>query len=372
MAYLNLSYKHTRKPNHSVPVDKSNPLSKGLLHQSLFNQTFSDLSNITPIVGTGATKKVTRDGRSYHLDGTANGNLDFGDASFQDNSIGLTFELIFTLDDLSSEKKMVAKWGGDGSTQSLLLSILASGAIQVAYYNSTDAFIIGATAGSVITANKRYHIICEAMGANWKFWANGVLYNVTGDAAPTVVLNNTANSLYVGRDDSGGYVTGDISLVRFYDHTRTFKQGEVNELYTNPYQLLQPISQNINIDGSASDITAPVLSSPTGTKTGSTTASGTVSTDEGNGTLYFIATTNATETAATIKAGSSQSVTATGSQAVTFTGLTASTTYYAHYVQDDAASNESNVVVSASFTTDAASSFNIVWAIQQSSMIGAR
>lgn len=100
------------------------------------------------------------------------------------------------------------------------------------------------------------------------------------------------------------------------------------------------------------DATAPVLSSPTGTATGSTTASGTVSTDEGNGTLYFYASTNASETAATIKAsGSSQAVSGTGSQAVSFTGLTGSTTYYAHYVQDDASSNESNVVSSSSFKT---------------------
>jgi len=103
------------------------------------------------------------------------------------------------------------------------------------------------------------------------------------------------------------------------------------------------------------DTTAPILSLPTGTKTGSTTASGTVTTDEGNGTLYFTATTNATETAATIKTGSSQAVSTTGVQNVTFTGLTPSTVYYAHYVHDDAASNESNTQHSASFTTDAAS-----------------
>jgi len=104
----------------------------------------------------------------------------------------------------------------------------------------------------------------------------------------------------------------------------------------------------------ASDVTAPILSSPTGTKTGSTTADGTVSTDEGNGTLYFTATTNATETAATIKTGSSQAVSTTGVQNVSFTSLSPSTTYYAHYVHDDAASNESNTQHSASFTTDAA------------------
>lgn len=108
------------------------------------------------------------------------------------------------------------------------------------------------------------------------------------------------------------------------------------------------------------DETAPVLSLPTGTKTDDTTASGTVTTDESNGTLYYYATTNASETAATIKAsGDSQTVTTTGLQNVSFTGLSPSTVYYAHYVQDDSESNESNVVSSTSFTTDAPS-FTIV------------
>lgn len=106
----------------------------------------------------------------------------------------------------------------------------------------------------------------------------------------------------------------------------------------------------------AADATAPTLTSPTGTQTGSTTASGTVSTDEGNGTLYYLASTNATETAATVKAASSQAVSGTGSQSVSFTGLTASTTYYAHYCHRDAAGNDSTVANSTSFTTAAAAS----------------
>ena len=101
----------------------------------------------------------------------------------------------------------------------------------------------------------------------------------------------------------------------------------------------------------AGDITAPTLTSPTATTTGTTTASGTVSTNEANGTLYYLATTNATESVATVKAGSSQAVSATGVQNVSFTGLTGSTTYYAHYVHTDAANNDSARVSSASFTT---------------------
>ena len=111
----------------------------------------------------------------------------------------------------------------------------------------------------------------------------------------------------------------------------------------------------VSVTGTA-DTTAPTLTSPTGTQTGSTTASGTVSTDEANGTLYYLASANATETAATVKAASSQAVSATGSQSVSFTGLTASTTYYAHYCHRDTAGNDSTVSNSASFTTAAGGS----------------
>lgn len=98
------------------------------------------------------------------------------------------------------------------------------------------------------------------------------------------------------------------------------------------------------------DVTAPVLSSPTATTTGTTTASGTVSTDEGNGTLYWYVSANASESSATIQTGSSQAVSGTGVQNVSVTGQTAGTTRRIHYVHVDAATNESNVVSSSTFT----------------------
>lgn len=102
------------------------------------------------------------------------------------------------------------------------------------------------------------------------------------------------------------------------------------------------------------DTAAPTLTSPTASATGTTTASGSVTTDEANGTLYYLASTNATEPVATVKAGSSQAVSASGVQNVTVTGLTASTSYYLHFVHTDAAANDSTVATSAQFTTAAA------------------
>lgn len=101
------------------------------------------------------------------------------------------------------------------------------------------------------------------------------------------------------------------------------------------------------------DTTAPTLTSPTASATGATTASGSVTTNEANGTLYYLASANASESAATVKAGSSQAVTAAGEQPVTITGLTAATPYYPHYLHRDAAGNDSAVASGAQFTTSA-------------------
>lgn len=119
-------------------------------------------------------------------------------------------------------------------------------------------------------------------------------------------------------------------------------------------------------DLSSTDSTAPTLSSPTGTASGSTAATGTVSTDEANGTLDAVVTTSATTpSAAQIQAGQdhtgaaaaatdlNNTVSSTGVQNVSFTGLTAATTYYVHYVHEDAAANVSTAATSASFATSA-------------------
>lgn len=109
-------------------------------------------------------------------------------------------------------------------------------------------------------------------------------------------------------------------------------------------------------DLSAADTTPPSLTSPTATATGPTTASGSVTSNEANGTLYYLASTNATETDVTVRAAASQAVTQSATpQSVSFTGLTAATPYYPHYLHRDAAGNDSAVASGAQFTTDALS-----------------
>lgn len=109
---------------------------------------------------------------------------------------------------------------------------------------------------------------------------------------------------------------------------------------------------------------APVLANPTDTKTGATTATLTVFTDQRGGTLYAVVTTSDTApTAAQVKAGQdhagaaatfagSQTITSTGTKTVSATGLTTATQYYAHFMHENADGYQSLVVSGDGFLTD--------------------
>lgn len=110
----------------------------------------------------------------------------------------------------------------------------------------------------------------------------------------------------------------------------------------------------------APDVTAPLLFNPTGDKLGAYGAVGSVSTNEANGTLYSLISTDNTlidvdDDPFWIAVGKqTQSVTAIGTQNVTFGGLAPLTTYTIYFGHEDAAGNRSNVARSLSLTTDAA------------------
>lgn len=161
---------------------------------------------------------------------------------------------------------------------------------------------------------------------------------------------------YVGRrDDSTTHQQDKWHLIAFF--SGLLVEADFDALRDDWFGTL--------FESSGGDVTAPVLTSPTGTATGATTADVGATTDEGNGTLYAVATTSATQpNAAQIKAGQdhtgaaapwggSQAVASVGAKTLGATGLTASTGYYAHLIHTDTATNDSNIVTSAQFTTDA-------------------
>jgi hypothetical protein len=185
--------------------------------------------------------------------------------------------------------------------------------------------------------------------------------------AITVTAGNMAVDFHVhtkGDSISGPAVVGSQTLAdgflstdsTFY-HNMSYLLNATSMGWAWSGPTAQTQSQSvIELKASAvADTAAPTLTSPTSASTGTTTGSGAVTTDEGNGTLYYLASTNATETAATVKAsGATLAITSTGSKPVTVSGLIASTAYYLHFLHRDAANNDSTVANSASFTTAAA------------------
>lgn len=109
---------------------------------------------------------------------------------------------------------------------------------------------------------------------------------------------------------------------------------------------------------------APTLTNQTGSVTGPTSLDGSVDTDQGNGTLYFVTTTSATSPSATqVKNGQdnagatasdsgSQSVSATGTQSIKSSGLIPNTSYWIHFMHENTGAEQSSVVTTSELTTD--------------------
>lgn len=191
----------------------------------------------------------------------------------------------------------------------------------------------------------------------------------TVTTTPALTVGNGALALYALNGDSASFVSflDNGSAVYEYGNNTNFGNrrlawgagrvsGELGIEITGGSHALIVVELEYPIP----DTLAPVLSSPTATETSDVAMSGTVTTDEDNGTLYWFISTSATPpSAANLKAGigataaGSQAVNATGVQNISDNGLSASTTYYAHYLHTDTASNDSNIVTSASFTTEA-------------------
>jgi hypothetical protein len=176
------------------------------------------------------------------------------------------------------------------------------------------------------------------------------------------------------------YASGENTPTLVYTINRTVDSGETcsDFDYTQPTNGVEDIAGNdlasfsnqhalvTNNSTVGADVTAPVLSNPVDDNAGSSDGALTVDTDEDNGTLYWVISTSASApSAAQVKAGQmhtgsaaadsgSQAVTVTGTQTISGeSGLTPSTTYYGHFMHEDAATNQSTVASGNGFTTDA-------------------
>ncbi len=198
---------------------------------------------------------------------------------------------------------------------------------------------------------------------------NGTLYwvvttSVTSPSSARVKAGQDHNG--IAADDSGSQVvsgTGVQNLSPAPSGLTSETTYYIHFMHENASAVQSAVASG---DGfTTADVTAPTLSSPTDAANGSTAATGSVSTNEGNGTLYWVVSTSGTApSAAQVKAGNDHTGSAaadSGSQAVSGTGvqtlspapsgLTASTAYTIHFMHEDAAANQSSVSSGDGFTT---------------------
>lgn len=239
------------------------------------------------------------------------------------------------------------------------------------YEVSADFYMAGT--GSSLTAGVCARIVDGALTCYWARFRPGTGWQLFryNSATPTQLGSTYAETISAGvtrrirlkveGSDISVYRDAEGSpIITVTDGSPLASAGYVGVLLSNS-STDGPHLDNFSADTLAGDATAPILSSPTGTATGSTTATIGATTDEGNGTLYGYVSTSATPPSGTdLKAGTgavwsgSASVSSTGAKTLSATGLTASTAYYAHLLHTDAATNDSNIVTSAQFTTSAA------------------
>lgn len=234
--------------------------------------------------------------------------------------------------------------------------------------DSGSCGVVGRMSTSAATGYLAQH---DEFNAAWRLFkfidgsytqlGSSYLQSLTTDQPYTVKLEMIGTAIKV-------YVDG-VERISATDSSITAAGRAGINVYANGGTIGDSANHHLDdfdaVDIGAGDTTAPVLTSPTGTQTGPTTATVGATTDEGNGTLYAVVTASATApSVAQIKAGQNESgaaavwsgsvaVSSTGAKTLNATGLTASTSYYAHLVHADSAGNNSNVVSSAQFATAA-------------------
>lgn len=142
--------------------------------------------------------------------------------------------------------------------------------------------------------------------------------------------------------------------IKSFDHTmRTVISTETSGIGITPFEATA-----IQLDQ-----TLPLLTNPTATSTGLSTATGNVNTTKNTGIMYWVVSTSSskpsksqvkagqTHTGISAPAHAGNAVSTSGQQTVFAISLSTDVIYYFHFMHEDASGNQSDVVTSNQFTT---------------------
>lgn len=247
-------------------------------------------------------------------------------------------------------------------------STITTGVYTISAGATNDAITITPTVTAPTTTDLEFDGITVAEGTIW------AVVVPTADTAPTATeIKNgqrSGGSAAVWDDGRSVLDTNPYTVEAFGLSAVAYKAYAVHENGTNNFGTVA-----VSAEFTPADVTAPVLSSAEGVKTGQTTADLSVNTDTAEGELYVVVTQSATApSAAQVKAGqdhtstaadfadSDLAIVASGPHSFSATGLVAATTYYVYFMHEDAAGNQSTVLAgSSAFTTDSSTTtlFNL-------------
>lgn len=301
----------------------------------------------------GVAKLYRNDVSNHDTDAARIGNRVLGDNGFERrpalfnwaqssgvNAVPLDIAAVLILRDGDITVSDIQNWGGTSSANVLVDPAAVLNAVfDFADGDTTPPTLSGPTGTSTGSTTATLTVTTnEGDGSIYRL----VDTNATATQAAVLTANITS-VLGGGPGLQTINVTGLTPATTYYAHL-VHKDGAGNNsavVHTSAFTT-----------DSGADTTAPTLTSPTGVSTGPNTANVSVTTNEGNGTLYKLTSVNATELAATVKAtGTTHSIISTGAQPFSLTGLTPATLYYTHFVHRDAAGNDSTVSRTAAFTT---------------------
>lgn len=273
-----------------------------------------------------------------------------------------------------------------------VLSLNGSGALKSAAYSDDPKSLLNNTSSAS-------HYVKVVVGSGFVASAGliGIMFCAAGRSDSMALRYDAGTSLYLSKDGGGSaeslagqtVAAGDELEVRWdaiakfvvvkkngttiYSADITFYAGDKTGTSVgvwfnyNGSPAHDDIFRSWESDAiGAIDTDAPTLTAPTANVTGTTTATGSVTTTEAGPAWAVLTTAATTPTAAQIKAGqnsagaASPAATATlvsgaNSAAFSFTGLTPATGYYLHITQDDTATpaNTATPVTAAMVTTSA-------------------
>ena len=225
------------KPVLGSQIQLGHPLANGLVGCWLMNEGGGDIvqdlsgNGNKGIFGSGAASPIWVPGKSGHairFDGGDQVNV-ATPPTFLETTILMRFKINTLAND-----GLLGRFNGDSGGNESNIYYDSDGWIIVSWYNTTNTQNT-ITANQNRTAGKWYDMAVTIKDGEQHIYVDGVLKNSDTDAG---VIRSGVAGMWIGRAYTGGPCIADIEYV--YIFNRTLSAGEIQDLYVNPFAIIQP------------------------------------------------------------------------------------------------------------------------------------